>query len=179
VKPDRGPSNYVACVGSNDSGDSAVGDGLFFQNSKVKITDATDGTSSTAAFSESPLGPGGTDQSGSTGDVRVLYKQLSLAGPLSQAGCEASTILKTDRGSLWADGAFNCGLYNNVLPPNSPTMDCVRHSNPAWKASRSRRTGGVNALFGDGSVHFVRDSIPVATWQALGTRAGGEPVGNW
>jgi prepilin-type N-terminal cleavage/methylation domain-containing protein/prepilin-type processing-associated H-X9-DG protein len=42
--------------------------------------------------------------------------------------------------------------------------------------SRSFHFGGVNALFADGSVHFVRDSINLATWQALGTMAGGEVI---
>jgi prepilin-type N-terminal cleavage/methylation domain-containing protein/prepilin-type processing-associated H-X9-DG protein len=179
VIPDRGPSNYVACVGSNFDGDAAVGNGLFYQNSKVRIAEVTDGTSNTVAFSESLLGPGGPDQSGATGDVRVVYKQLNLSGGLSVEGCAASTTLKTDRGSLWADGAYNCGLYNHVLTPNSPTMDCVRHSNPAWKAARSRHEGGVNALLGDGSVRFVRDSVDAATWAAVATRTGGEVVGDW
>jgi hypothetical protein len=34
----------------------------------------------------------------------------------------------------------------------------------------------VNALFLDGSVRFVTDAIPQATWRALGTRNGGEAV---
>jgi prepilin-type processing-associated H-X9-DG protein len=85
--------------------------------------------------------------------------------------------LAADRGALWADGAYNCGLYNNVRPPNSPRMDCVQHSNPAWKAARSKHEGGVNALLGDGSVRLVRDGINLATWQAMGTRVGGEVLG--
>ena len=35
-------------------------------------------------------------------------------------------------------------------------------------------TGGVNALFGDGSVRFLRQSIPIAALAALVTRDGGE-----
>jgi prepilin-type N-terminal cleavage/methylation domain-containing protein/prepilin-type processing-associated H-X9-DG protein len=175
VKPDQGPSNYVACVGSNRDGDAAVGDGLFFQNSKVKVAEVADGTSNTAAFSESLLGPGGPAQTGATGDERVLYKNVTAT--VNEANCAASTTLVTDRGALWADGAYNCGLYNHVPPPNSPMMDCVRHSNPAWKAARSRHAGGVNLLRGDGSVGFVRDTVAPAAWQALGTRAGGEPGG--
>jgi len=34
----------------------------------------------------------------------------------------------------------------------------------------------VNALFMDGSVKFVTNSIDQATWRALGTRNGGEVV---
>jgi prepilin-type processing-associated H-X9-DG protein len=69
---------------------------------------------------------------------------------LTQANCHASTAFVTDRGALRADGAYNDGLYNHVLPPNSPQMDCVQHANPAWKAAGSRHAGGVNVLLGDG-----------------------------
>jgi prepilin-type processing-associated H-X9-DG protein len=43
----------------------------------------------------------------------------------------------------------------------------------------SAHTGGVNALYGDGSVHFIQNSIDLATWRALGTRSGGEVIGNF
>ncbi len=177
VKRDHGPTNYVACVGSNLDGDAALGDGMFFQNSAVRMVEVTDGTSNTVAFSESTLGINIPNLVGTTGDVRELYKQTTTG--LSQAECDASTTLVTDRGFLWADGSFNCGLYNHVLLPNSPTMDCVKHSNPAWKTARSRHGGGVNALFGDGSVHFLQDSIATATWRALGTRAGNDIPGGF
>jgi prepilin-type N-terminal cleavage/methylation domain-containing protein/prepilin-type processing-associated H-X9-DG protein len=176
VKPDQGPSNYVACVGSNADGDAAVGDGVFFQNSSVRRAEVTDGFGTTAAFSESLLGPGGPNQSGA-GDVRVVYKNVTTT--VNQADCDASTTLVTDRGSSWADGAYNCGLYNHVLTPNSATMDCVRHSNPAWKAARSRHPRGVHVLFLDGSVRLVADSISPPTWRSLGTCAGNEAVGDY
>jgi prepilin-type N-terminal cleavage/methylation domain-containing protein len=38
----------------------------------------------------------------------------------------------------------------------------------------SMHTDGAFHLFGDGSVHFLRDTISVASYVALGTRAGGE-----
>ena len=105
----------------------------FYQEAKnagVKVLGVTDGTSNTVAFSETTLGPGGPNQTGTTGDVRLFYKQVTA---LTQANCDASTTLVTDRGALWADGAYNGTLYNNVRPPNSPLVDCVQHSNPAWK----------------------------------------------
>jgi prepilin-type processing-associated H-X9-DG protein len=40
--------------------------------------------------------------------------------------------------------------------------------------SRSFHSGGVNVLYGDGSVIFVSDSIDGATWRAMGTPAGNE-----
>ena len=176
VKPEQGPSNYVACVGANADGDAALGDGLFYQNSKVRPADVTDGLSHTVAFAESLLGAGGSNRTGATGDVRLFYKQVTA---LSPAACEASTTLVADRGALWADGAYNAGLYNHLLPPNSPTMDCVRHSNPANKAARSRHTGGVTAALADGSVRFVRDAVEPAAWKAAATRAGGEVAGDF
>ena len=42
--------------------------------------------------------------------------------------------------------------------------------------ARSYHPGGVNTVFVDGSVHFITNSIPQATWRALGTRNGGEVV---
>jgi hypothetical protein len=84
-----------------------------------------------------------------------------------------------DRGALWADGAYNSGLYNHILPPNSATMDCVRHSNPAYKAARSRHFAGVNVLLGDGAVRFVSEGVNMTAWRALGTRTGGEIVGEY
>ena len=41
---------------------------------------------------------------------------------------------------------------------------------------RSRHPGGVNTLFGDGSVHFMKNSISPQTWVALGSIAGGEVI---
>jgi prepilin-type processing-associated H-X9-DG protein len=45
-----------------------------------------------------------------------------------------------------------------------------------YVSARSKHPGGVNVLFGDGSVHFVMDGIDVPVWQSLGTMSGGETV---
>jgi prepilin-type N-terminal cleavage/methylation domain-containing protein/prepilin-type processing-associated H-X9-DG protein len=41
-------------------------------------------------------------------------------------------------------------------------------------AARSRHPGGVSAVFGDGSVHFIKNSINLSIWRALTTTRGGE-----
>jgi prepilin-type processing-associated H-X9-DG protein len=40
----------------------------------------------------------------------------------------------------------------------------------------SLHPGGVNFLFGDGSVRFVTNTINPVTWVALGSRNGGEVI---
>jgi prepilin-type processing-associated H-X9-DG protein len=43
----------------------------------------------------------------------------------------------------------------------------------------SYHPGGVNVLLGDGSVHCVTYNVNPAKWRALGTRNGGEVVGDY
>ena len=42
--------------------------------------------------------------------------------------------------------------------------------------AQSNHPGGVNVLFADGSVRFIKDSINPQTWMALGTKANGEVI---
>jgi prepilin-type N-terminal cleavage/methylation domain-containing protein/prepilin-type processing-associated H-X9-DG protein len=42
--------------------------------------------------------------------------------------------------------------------------------------SKSYHPGGVNSLFGDGSVHFVKSTVNGNIWRALGTIQGGEVI---
>jgi prepilin-type processing-associated H-X9-DG protein len=79
-------------------------------------------------------------------------------------------------------------MYNHRRPPNDKRYDCrggLPHSNrsdPLWNqlslnvAARSRHPGGVNTLFADGHVQFIKNTVNLQTWQALGSRNGGEVV---
>ena len=40
----------------------------------------------------------------------------------------------------------------------------------------SNHPGGCNVLFGDGSVRFVKSTLNMMTWWALGTRSDGEVI---
>jgi prepilin-type processing-associated H-X9-DG protein len=81
-------------------------------------------------------------------------------------------------------------LGGNQVPDVTGTFDVDYVSNSESKSlttgctfaavtSRSYHNGGVNVLLMDGSVHFVSNGILPQTWHALGTRAGGEIVGDY
>ena len=46
----------------------------------------------------------------------------------------------------------------------------------ASKGFASLHPGGANFAFSDGSVHFLKQSISLVTYNALGSRAGGEVI---
>jgi prepilin-type processing-associated H-X9-DG protein len=43
-------------------------------------------------------------------------------------------------------------------------------------SASSYHPGGVNTLFGDGSVKFIKNTVSAVTWRALGSIAGGEVI---
>ena len=49
--------------------------------------------------------------------------------------------------------------------------------NNAFAGARSRHSGGINALFGDGSVRFVKNSVKAQVWIANNSINSGEVVG--
>jgi prepilin-type N-terminal cleavage/methylation domain-containing protein/prepilin-type processing-associated H-X9-DG protein len=77
----------------------------------------------------------------------------------------------------WADpnGAFSMdGANPDGSIPGPCPLNCSNNSE-----IYSFHTGGANAVFGDGSVHFLYGTINFCTLAALVTRGGGEIVGNF
>ncbi len=184
-------TNYVACNGTGvvtDSGGNILGytkipegNGIFAQT-PVRIADITDGTSNTAAFSESLIGTG-AGISGIPTDAQTIKRivfEVPGGNDPTPSECQNGTngTWNPRRGEQWINGHFGNTLYNHFYTPNQATKwDCGNAShNKALTSARSNHTGGVNVLFADGSVRFMRDSIPLATWWAIGTRNGGEVV---
>jgi prepilin-type N-terminal cleavage/methylation domain-containing protein/prepilin-type processing-associated H-X9-DG protein len=190
---DMGPTNYVASHGTGLSGGGygspIAADGVFPAVTGVKVTDITDGTSNTAAMSESILGDGAEVSATQPGDEQVAYKYTGYSGTLpSDANCAGSPSSWNGynrRGFMWASGEARCVSYNHYLTPNSKSFDCVANEPSktyiavGYRAARSRHTGGVNVLLTDGSTRFVRDAVPLPTWQALATRAAGDVAGDY
>jgi prepilin-type N-terminal cleavage/methylation domain-containing protein/prepilin-type processing-associated H-X9-DG protein len=184
VPPKAG--SYLMMSGSGETIDGIAGNGqkssgIFFTNSWVKLAAITDGTSNTLTFSESLRGPGSAGNyevpAGTSTDVKRYLNNAGLNSGLA-SDCNNPIAQSTIKMGAWYVGNYEDGnMGNATLPPNTKIMDCTFHSGASpWKSARSNHPGGVNAAFVDGHVAFVKDTVSVRTWNALGTRAGGEVI---
>ena len=82
--------------------------------------------------------------------------------------------------------AMGSSLFNTIVPPSSlqyPWSGCRANngggpiSNGEFENANSLHPGGCNVGFADGSVKFIKSTITMNTWWAIGTKAGVEPVG--
>jgi prepilin-type N-terminal cleavage/methylation domain-containing protein/prepilin-type processing-associated H-X9-DG protein len=156
--------------------------GPFFLLSAFKLTDITDGTSNTAAFSERLIG----DFSNAV--VTEQTDGFIVPGPTPQNPDEAYTVCQSidwqsltyqgysNNGGPWLAGAHSTTCFNMAEVPFA--RQCSFGSNGTQLTpATSAHTNGVNLLMCDGSLRFVARSIDAATWRAMGSRNGGEVIG--
>ena len=182
-----GPTNYAACVGSGKAGGFRTPvagqpqpDGIFYNGSKTRMADITDGTSSTALMGETLIGPntGATTTLPAGAAQRERLCAWTQGGGAMPNNCGSPVEYRSDRNTRWADGDAYETLYDHGYPPNAAQVDCISTS-ANWKAARSKHPGGANVLRADGGVRFVANGADAATWQGLGSRAGGEVLGDY
>ncbi len=170
----------------------ATNDGVFGFRTPVRLLAITDGTSNTLLFGERLLGDGNLDS--------FLNAPLDPPTPsppfqsiTSFAGWANTTGPNAGAGLLLATGRpVGYGHPGAYVPPPQPPPPLPPIPPPPvpwatlgpqawdrWSGYGSRHTGGMNAAVADGSVRFVRQSVTPAAWQAAGTRAGGEVLGEW
>jgi prepilin-type N-terminal cleavage/methylation domain-containing protein/prepilin-type processing-associated H-X9-DG protein len=175
-------NNYVFNYGSDIRWAQTSTQGVFFFGGEAtRLTDALDGTSNTAAFSERRLG----DFSNSVAtDKTDLFQPPSIPSNPDQAYALCQAIdpnnltlqWRSDFGGYWIRG-WHMTMYTHAAPPNA--RSCAFPANSTmFMGANSGHTGGVNLLLCDGSVRFVPDSISLSTWRSVGTRNGGETLGN-
>jgi prepilin-type processing-associated H-X9-DG protein len=154
------------------------GDGHGPNSRGTPISDITDGTSNTMAVAEYLKGIGSKD---------YAHAQFYTR----RAGCQTLFVTlgpnSTSKDNLYGGWCPNGGSPDDL----SLNLPCVGSYN--WDVNfaspRSRHPGGVHAVFCDGSVHFIADSInshaptsatdPPGTWQRLGWMADGLNPGDY
>ncbi len=159
--------------------------GVFYNQSRVKIAMISDGTSNTVMFSEHLRSPGRFDPRTSmfdmpeTGTLDAIHTVCQALDPL-----HTPTICDS-YADCWAWGETCCTVYNHVGTPNGKTCGAIpfpgAQTNMAMDVpASSNHTGGVNVVLCDASVRFVTNSISLPTWRALGTRDEGDlPGSDW
>ena len=176
VKNEWGATNYLFNAGSKPS--LADNDGVFYQQSKIRLPDITDGTSNTMMIGETLKGDGGTKAV----EVRrqhVLLKEADLKGIDDDAGVQDFKDNKNivgDRCASWMDGRFLQGTFTATRLPNDerPDVNC----GGAGGLSALRSVDDVISVgMCDGSARMLKAKrIEKDLWKAMATRAGGEVV---
>jgi prepilin-type N-terminal cleavage/methylation domain-containing protein/prepilin-type processing-associated H-X9-DG protein len=151
----------------------------------VRIASVTDGLSNTQLCSEI--------LQGASDDIRgTIWVDNAGAGSYMTRFTPNGNQDILQLSGVWAGNGFNnidnapsfvTGVGHSPAQPgelcdNQPVQQlaCYNQSSEGkeYVASKSRHPGGVNTLFGDGSVHFVKNSIAPPTWVALGSISAGE-----
>jgi prepilin-type processing-associated H-X9-DG protein len=169
-------TNYLGVTGTN----SEARDGLFSQNYRVRLTDVTDGTSSTLLVGERGFRKGALDTIDTSADIDNLRfgNWFSAVGQNNGSVGVVLGVRELNFNSLntrllgWEKdcppGPYHFGLPKRTLDVNGKVREeCDLFQ--FW----SYHPGGANFAFADGSVHFLAypaDSV----LPALATRAGGE-----
>ncbi len=167
----------------------------FAPNSSRRFSDFSDGTSQTMVATEVKAYQANYQDCGGLSRINVPNNVPDTsADPRSVApeydgggSCRFGGGGHTE----WMDGHVHQAGMTTAWTPNKkilggPTKDRDMDINgqrevmggPTYAAitARSYHPAGVNALFGDGSVRFLKDSIAGPTWRALGTIGGGEVI---
>ncbi|WP_165075580.1 DUF1559 family PulG-like putative transporter [Paludisphaera rhizosphaerae] len=176
------------------------GNGAFTIGPGISVAQFTDGMSNTAAFAERTKGSGFTvaTQLPTASDTVTRVARASgvpdrddIFGDCLNArridsfnfNAQGRWLPGSDFSNGWPFAWYASTMYNHVAPPNWQGMDCGQFSSTMDTpgehgiiSARSAHPGGANILLGDGSCKFIKNSVAVETWRAIGTRAGGEVV---
>jgi len=174
--------------------------GMFAYSEDRKMGDVPDGLSNTLMASEILCGSGSTGASGIypydvfyAGDSvinAVVNKDFPTQAELDAIGSAARNSpqgYRANNGGMWAWYAAAHSTLTTAAPPNWvwPTAggNCCPGGAHDWGLGiippRSMHPGGVNAALGDGSVRFISGTVNLLTFQRLGNRRDGMPVGNF
>jgi Protein of unknown function (DUF1559). len=192
LRPGTG-SNYVFCNGTGVGAYYQIGavpphDGLFSRRTSG-FNQMSDGTSNTMAMAETLLGAP-SDQ-GDTAGKRKIWRRMAyvdVAGGEGESGYENIDLLtyamanppsgSGSRGFPWVSSRGTATGFTTYYTPNYgvPGNWIRGAANSNYNFSSSNHMGGLNACYGDGSVHFASDAVTLEVWRAMSTCGGAESV---
>jgi prepilin-type processing-associated H-X9-DG protein len=159
-------------------------------NTPTNLTTFQDGTSNTAIFSEWIKGPATGTPAPKQGLALVYYFpgransnafNTDLQFKLS---CDTTVLNDSNyqwgwKGEWWGFGGTT--IYSHTQTPNRTSCDYADTKQDGrgtitGVAASSNHPGGVNVLFMDGSVRFVKSSVSYQAWYAIATPNYGEVV---
>jgi prepilin-type processing-associated H-X9-DG protein/prepilin-type N-terminal cleavage/methylation domain-containing protein len=144
-------ANYVGVYGTSDPG--IDGDGIFYRNSAIGLRDVSDGSSQTLLVGERSQRLGDATWTGSVTGALLFPDQNDGIG---------YPRIETSPGMV-------LGHAGGRLGPGDPGGEV----NQFYSLHAGR---GVNFLFADGHVGYLKTTMTYATFRALATRAGGEVI---
>src|SRR5262249_13825958 len=144
-------------------------------NAKVKYRSIKEGAWNTGMVIE-PAGP-----PGAYGPAKAVFPLGALTA--ANNGADYATVAGQyayTQGTGWADpgrisGVQGCSAdgKKRAGTPLKPINGCNDSEGYSFHA------GGMNAVFADGSVHFISENIDAKMWAAMVTRQGGEIIGDF
>ncbi|MFO0917722.1 MAG: DUF1559 domain-containing protein [Planctomycetaceae bacterium] len=168
---DRGGMFYdTNASGANAPSEAALAAAIGSREVTCKIANVTDGLSNTFALYEKA----------GRNNVYVKGKVQSTSSTLAGYGGASGEVANNSvvGGGGWGD-LFNYEWVHGTLPDGTNAAGnggpCVVNcSNINGAGIYSFHAGGGHALFADGSVHFISESVDAGTFAAAVSRAGGE-----
>jgi prepilin-type processing-associated H-X9-DG protein len=139
-------------------------DGVLYFLSKTKLKEVTDGTSNTFIVGERWY------------QVRS-WLQGGRANSLDNPTTQTLYSCKNIDFAIPPNGEFNAGYYvshnqfRGEMDEVQPGLQTIGLNDLYWS---SMHPSGLNFTFVDGSVHFVSEDVDEVTWEAYGSRNGGE-----
>jgi len=187
----QGTSNYpgnfgvgvpVATSGTNLS---IVCQGVFGQNTRVRLTDIKDGTSNCFLVGERRMGRTCNSwDAGAVGYLGLVAPGTSISvGNFCTfwAGIDVETDLVEILGTTTDGAAAATAVNGNAIKvnteslPEDPTIDL--HQDDTTIGFNSYHTGGAHFLLGDGTVRFISENVDGPTYQNLSRRSDGATLG--
>jgi len=143
--------------------------GLFQKNARIRVGDVSDGLSNTFLLVES----GGRPQIYRLGrPVGSPPAQKVHGGGWARPASDLDFLPSTTDGANYP-GPCPAGCTNGY---NFATYPDPAFGTEGSSAPYSFHSSGLNALFGDGSVRFINNSVNLITFAAWCTRANGEVI---